>query len=65
MRNATRKQIMKNRKPIIEKITKRYENAHKVDCKNCNRDEKTCVMQSYMTKNSKCVWFEKKENNYD
>lgn len=56
-----RNQIHQQRKPIIERITKRYEQAHKVDCKNCKRDIKACVIQVYMTKNSKCVWFENKD----
>ncbi len=56
-----RNQIHKQRKLIIERITKRYEQAHKVDCKNCKRDIKACVIQVYMTKNSICVWFENKD----
>lgn len=51
---------MKNQKPIIKRIIQRYKNAHKVDCKNCNRDEKSCVMKIYMSKNDKCVWFKYK-----
>lgn len=52
---------MKNQKPIIKKIIQRYKNAYKVDCKNCNRDEKSCVMKIHMSKNDKCIWFKYKE----
>lgn len=54
-------QVMKQRKPIIERITKRYEQAHKVDCKNCKLEEKVCIVKSYMSKNDKCIWFKNKK----
>lgn len=31
---------MNKLKPAVKRAIKRYKNAHKVDCKNCNRDEK-------------------------
>lgn len=56
---------MKNQKPTIKKIIQRYKNAHNVDCKNCNRDEKSCVMKIYMSKNDKYVWFKYKVGEED
>lgn len=56
----TKNQINKQRKPIIERIVKRYENAHIKDCNNCKKDEKSCIFYGYITNKDKCVYFEKR-----